>query len=278
MKSACLFLVVLGAASATVIPSWCPTIDPTLDCVCGRVKMGPCPTNKCAALTEACSRFVQLHKEQTAPQHAPDNHALRGPARTAAPARAATTTVAPAALKSCTLDGVEVKSGFSVAGSGLNYCNRCKCTNGELSCTRKTCGRGQAGGAGAGGWKTCESVVCFPKAHTDAGGKDHTVIIVKSHHKDHGQHHCAFNKHTGSCTCQCKNVKVAPYNFDKPATTAPPTTAPAAVPTTETPYLSTYNASPLGARNVDGPVNGTPNGALAKFNWLLKKADPRHQA
>ena len=100
--------------------------------------------------------------------------------------------------KSCTVGAKTVKDGWTMEGTGSNYCNWCKCNEGAISCTRHTCGM-PFGGNIPTGWSKCAKVAC----KFDANG----LVRVKAHHLEGGEHSCAYNKFTKDCSCYCKPKK-----------------------------------------------------------------------
>jgi hypothetical protein len=89
------------------------------------------------------------------------------------------------------------------AGDGNNYCNMCKCNNGRLSCTKRTCGKP----AGMPSWTTkCKYTTCeWTRAvvgKTTAFAAKH--VQVNHHHKEGRQNHrCAYNPFMKDCNCYC---------------------------------------------------------------------------
>jgi hypothetical protein len=130
-------------------------------------------------------------------------------ATTPAPAIKQTPTAKPTSaptaknLQQCLNGAAFVSHGWHGAGAGSNYCNFCKCNNGALTCTKRTCGMPSTVPAHA---KTCTNVKC---AWTmQVRGKDMNApkhhIEVSHHHAEAGPNHrCAFNAATKQCTCYC---------------------------------------------------------------------------
>jgi len=114
---------------------------------------------------------------------------------TAAPSPAPTPLPTPQPMLSC-LVGTEVKpSGWHGAGAGENYCNLCKCTNGQVSCQKKACAAQAVG-------KQCSHLTCQMVYSYKA---QHKIMLVNHHHAEHhgSDHRCLNNASTGECTCNC---------------------------------------------------------------------------
>jgi len=88
-----------------------------------------------------------------------------------------------------------VKHGWAGAGYGANYCNLCKCVDGNLQCQKKVCGKVHRG-------KKCSHTTC--KFEFSATLKE-SVMVVNHHHSEHfgSSHHCAYNLDSDSCQCNC---------------------------------------------------------------------------
>merc|ERR1719183_3341 len=115
--------------------------------------------------------------------------------------------------KSCTVGTKTVKNGWTMEGTGANYCNYCKCTEDAISCTKRPCGL-PFGGDIPTGYSKCNHVECkfapeeakFPWETVRVTHKEkHLAQGVFS--DEQGNHSCAYNKYSKKCTCYCKAKK-----------------------------------------------------------------------
>jgi hypothetical protein len=96
-----------------------------------------------------------------------------------------------------------VGHGWHGAGVGSNYCNFCKCNNGRLVCTERSCGKP----ANLPRWAAkCKHTTCeWTRAiagKTTAFAAKH--VQVNHHHKEGRQNHrCAYNPFKKNCNCYC---------------------------------------------------------------------------
>jgi hypothetical protein len=100
-----------------------------------------------------------------------------------------------ASKKMCTNGKESVKHGWAGAGYGANYCNLCKCVDGNLKCQTKVCGKVHRG-------KKCSHTTCkFEYSKT----LKESVMVVNHHHSEHfgASHHCAYNLDSDQCQCNC---------------------------------------------------------------------------
>jgi hypothetical protein len=97
--------------------------------------------------------------------------------------------------KMCQNGRETVKDGWAGAGYGANYCNLCKCVDGNLQCQKKECGKVHRG-------KKCSHTTC--KFEFSAKLKE-SVMVVNHHHSEHfgASHHCAYNLESNHCQCNC---------------------------------------------------------------------------
>jgi len=124
--------------------------------------------------------------------------------RTAAPTNTPTAAPTPVPLLTCKNGATTVAHGWAGAGAAGNYCNMCRCNNGELSCTKRACG---APGSGS----KCKFVACkyaynkvaaaykisiFHKNTADKTPTNKGFHMAKSHA-------CGYNMHTKTCSCYC---------------------------------------------------------------------------
>jgi hypothetical protein len=122
--------------------------------------------------------------------------------------------------KSCTVGTKTVKNGWTMEGTGANYCNYCKCTEGAISCTKRPCGL-PFGGDIPTGWSKCpeSAITCafspeeekFPwetlRVSHGSGANNLPAISGQSDHYQ-GDHSCAYNKFLNKCSCYCKGKKI----------------------------------------------------------------------
>jgi len=115
--------------------------------------------------------------------------------------------------ESCTVGSKTVKDGWTMEGTGANYCNYCKCNDGAISCTKRPCGL-PFGGNIPTGYSKCNHVECkfapeeakFPWETVRVTHKEkHLAQGVFS--DEQGNHSCAYNKYSKKCTCYCKAKK-----------------------------------------------------------------------
>jgi hypothetical protein len=119
--------------------------------------------------------------------------------KTAKPTSAPTTSP----KKQCRNGKTTVNHGWHGAGHGKNYCNFCKCNNGKLSCTTRSCGKPAALPAWAAKCKhtTCEYTRAVAGKTTAFAAKH---VQVNHHHKEGRQNHrCAYNPFNSKCNCYC---------------------------------------------------------------------------
>jgi hypothetical protein len=100
------------------------------------------------------------------------------------------------AKKAMCKNGLEsVAHGWAGAGYGANYCNLCKCTDGNLQCQKKQCGKVNRG-------KVCSHTTC--KFVYSSALKEKVMAVSHHHAERHGAaHHCAYNLDSDSCQCNC---------------------------------------------------------------------------
>jgi hypothetical protein len=118
---------------------------------------------------------------------------------------------------SCTVGAKTVKDGWTMEGTDSNYCNYCKCNNGSISCTKRTCGM-PFGGNIPTGWSKCKAVKChfdpqerkFPAFETVQVTHREKHLAQGVFSAEQGDHSCAYNKSSKKCTCYCK-VKKTDY-------------------------------------------------------------------
>jgi hypothetical protein len=152
-------------------------------------------------------------KIAAATQHAKQANGVSNHASlTAAPTPVPTPALTQEALLSCKVGDAVKPSGWHGAGFGSNYCNLCKCENGNVSCQKKACAEQQVG-------KECSHLTCEMVYSYHA---QHKIMLVNHHHAEHhgSDHRCLNNAHTGKCVCNCfgkANVIWTPFSV---ATTA----------------------------------------------------------
>jgi hypothetical protein len=100
-------------------------------------------------------------------------------------------------------DATEVPHGWTMPGTGNNYCNYCGCTDGEVACTSKACGV-PFGGEIPTGWSVCtaEEATC----HYNTTFADPRVVVHSSH--ANSLHRCAYNQFSEDCLCYCQSTHV----------------------------------------------------------------------
>jgi hypothetical protein len=105
--------------------------------------------------------------------------------------------------KQCLNGKARVNHGWHGAGAGKNFCNFCKCNNGRLTCTTRTCGKPAALPHWAAKCKhtTCEYTRAVAGKTTAFAAKH---VQVNHHHKEGRQNHrCAYNPFSNQCNCYC---------------------------------------------------------------------------
>jgi hypothetical protein len=120
---------------------------------------------------------------------------------TAAPTKAPTGPPTVDANENTCMNGPNtVQSGWSGAGHGWNFCNKCYCDHGILSCNTLTCVKPKELGS------PCDHLTCSYEFNTNLH-----LVVMKVHHNSSetvgGTHHCYFHQADQDCKCECYGAK-----------------------------------------------------------------------
>lgn len=198
-------------ANPTVTPTAYPTAYPTAAPTKAPTKWGGRITEPTAYPTSSpitLEAHWDLLSNGTFPHSVPDSGGkLNGAstkARTPAPTSFPTGPPVPANPGASCANGPNTENdGWSGPGWGWNYCNKCYCNHGILTCTTLTCYKPVEMG------QECEKTTCSYETVPNHGLTHLKVnlTVMKVHHSstensgDH--HHCYFHQLDQRCKCVC---------------------------------------------------------------------------